>query len=78
MFNVLVNPHLLFMKRRAISCIRDLRGPKDQIRSTAFLHFFPCSSFSSWALSPVMSSSILGLMSTFFLSLREMFNCSRV
>lgn len=57
---------------------QDLRGPKDQIRSTVFLHFFPCSRPSSWALSPRMSSSILGLMSTFFPSLKDRFSCSRV
>ncbi|TNN75614.1 A disintegrin and metalloproteinase with thrombospondin motifs 17 [Liparis tanakae] len=58
--------------------VSDLRGPKAQTRSTAFLHFLPCSRLSSWVLSPMMASRVLGLMSRLFPSLRDMFICSRV
>lgn len=72
------NLNLRSKYRTVIPCNGDLRGPKDQIRSTVFLHFFPCSRLSSWALSPLTSSSTLGLTSTFFPSLTDMFSCSRV
>lgn len=56
----------------------DLRGPKAQIRSTAFLHFLPCSRLSSWAFRSEMASRLLTLMSRLFPSLSDMFTCSRV
>lgn len=56
----------------------DLRGPKAQIRSTAFLHFLPCRRLSSWALSPAMASRVRLLTSRLLPSLRDRFTCSRV